>query len=159
MWELLHAPHLRAYQDIPRISFDAYCERVATRPGACVRGAVGRYEWLLRSADYPDPIGWVSLRTNTQNPYCGELGYSILREYRSQGYATEAVSALIAAAFSAGLIDKVVGYCLPENRASRKVLTRAGLLELRRVRRGAMVHGRPVDLVFYELDQIAWRRR
>ena len=159
LWQLMRAPYLREYQDIPRLPLETFRARIAARPSQFVRGAVGRFEWIIRLEPESAPIGWVSLRTNESNPFCGELGYSILRAQRRQGYATEAVIAAIAGAFRAGVVDKVAAYCLPENTGSRSVLTAAGLLEMRRLRRGAVVRGRPVDILLYELDQIAWRRR
>ena len=155
----MRAPYLREHQDIPRLPIERFRERLAARPPHFVRGAVGRFEWILRPSPAGDPIGWVSLRTSESNPFCGELGYSILRASRRRGYATEAVNAVISGAFTMGVVDKIVAYCLPENSGSRGVLMHAGLLELRRIRRGAVVRGRPVDIMLYELDQIAWRRR
>lgn len=158
LWYLMRSPYLREFQDIPRLPFENFRQRILSRPPQFVRGAVGRFEWLIRLDPKSAPIGWVSLRTSEGNPLCGELGYSILRAHRRSGYATEAVSAAIEGAFQAGVSDKVAAYCLPENTGSRRVLEQCGLLELRRVRRGAVVRGRPVDILLYELDQIAWRR-
>jgi len=105
------------------------------------------------------PIGWVSVRTSNGDPFCGELGYTILRKYRRQGYAAEAVQALIEASFNAEILDKITAYCLPENTASRVLLKHLGLSEMRLLPGGAVVRGRTVDIVLHEIDRMSWRRK
>jgi ribosomal-protein-alanine N-acetyltransferase len=159
LWQLMNEPHLREYQDIPRLSLEQFRDRVRMRARIFARGTIGRHEWLLRTTPLGDPIGWVSVRTSRDNPSSGELGYTIARAHRRQGYATEAVATLIDGTFVAGILDKFVAYCLPENAGSRGVLDQLGLVEMRTVRRGAVVRGRPVDILLYEIDRISWRRK
>jgi RimJ/RimL family protein N-acetyltransferase len=159
LWGLMSAPHLREYQDVPHLSLDRFRERVRARPPEFARGTIGRHEWMLRLLRGSEPIGWVSVRTGRENPYSGELGYTILRKYRRQGYATEAVQALIEAAFNADILDQVTAYCVPENTVSRTILNRLGLSEIRHLSNGAVVRGRAVDVVLHELDRMSWRRK
>jgi len=65
--------------------------------------------------------GWVDgLRT-------AEIGYRLCRSAWGQGYATEGVCALIEAAFDALGFDRVRAETMAANRASRRVLEKAGL--------------------------------
>lgn len=158
LWELMSAPHLREYQDVPRLSLDRFSERVRARPPEFARGTVGRHEWLIRLLRESRPIGWVSVRTSQENPFSGELGYTILRKYRRKGYATEAVQALIEASFNAEILDKITAYCVPENTASRVLLKQLGLSEMRILPGAAVVRGRTVDIVLHEIDRMSWRK-
>ena len=56
----------------------------------------------------------------------GTLGYWIGQPYAGQGFATSAVRALSAHAFGALKLHRLEASCLPANRASRRVLEKAG---------------------------------
>jgi RimJ/RimL family protein N-acetyltransferase len=53
-------------------------------------------------------------------------GYSLLPAYQRKGYATEAVLALIAWAFSHAEVGRIIAETLPDNEPSIRVLLRAG---------------------------------
>ncbi len=57
-----------------------------------------------------------------------EIGYGISEEYRNRGYASEAVKAVSAWALDRPEIAAVEAETDPENRASQKVLAKAGFL-------------------------------
>lgn len=59
-----------------------------------------------------------------------EIGYSIIPEYRNQGYATEMARNLIAWAFQQPAIRLVVAECLDDNAGSIKVLEKLGMRRL-----------------------------
>jgi RimJ/RimL family protein N-acetyltransferase len=59
-----------------------------------------------------------------------EVGYSIVPEYRNQGYATEMASGLIAWAFQEKGIRVVTAACLDDNFGSIKVLEKVGMHRL-----------------------------
>ena len=56
-----------------------------------------------------------------------EIGYSIVPEYRNQGYATEMVKALMHWAFQEPEIKVITAETLKDNTASIKVLTKVGM--------------------------------
>ena len=58
-----------------------------------------------------------------------ELGYGVHHEHRNRGYATEAARALVVWALEQDGIDRVTARCRPENTASARVLTKAGLAQ------------------------------
>lgn len=56
-----------------------------------------------------------------------EIGYSIIPEYRNQGYATEMACHLIAWALQQPGVTSVIAECLHNNLGSIKVLEKAGM--------------------------------
>ena len=71
-----------------------------------------------------------------------EIGYCLVGPVRGHGYATEAVTAIVAMAEAAGV--RVRASVLPDNDASVRVLARCGFTSLRGVTEdGALVMVRP----------------
>ncbi len=59
-----------------------------------------------------------------------EIGYSIIPEYRNQGYATEMARRLIAWAFQEQRVKRIIAECLNDNIGSIKVLAKVGMHRL-----------------------------
>ena len=57
-----------------------------------------------------------------------EIGYGILEEYQGQGYATEAVGAVVIWALKQPFVTRVEAETAPNNRASQRVLEKCGFL-------------------------------
>ena len=55
-----------------------------------------------------------------------EVAYGIVPAFQGLGYATEATHALVAYAFSSGLVKRVRAHTLPTLNASTRVLTKCG---------------------------------
>ncbi|HEY0393602.1 MAG TPA: GNAT family protein [Candidatus Elarobacter sp.] len=158
LWEVLNAPDLRKYQDIPRVRAEEFERQVRARPKALRAGATGRFEWLVKAGEPPAPVGWISLRVNERTPRVGEVGYSLLAEARGKGYAAEALGAVIGETFVAGELDEIQACIVPENVASRGVLDRTGFREERILRGGAVIRGRHVDVLLFSLTRASWDR-
>ncbi len=156
LWRIMQAGHLREFQDVPRFTRDEFSKRVAARPKRFDGLAIGRFEWLIVESATGDAAGWVSLRTGDQARGIAEIGYSVLLPYRGRGYASEASSALIDAAFKHTDLKQIEACCVPANAASRRLLKRIGFHEARRQRNGAIVRGRPVDIVIFEMSRERW---
>lgn len=58
-----------------------------------------------------------------------EVGYHIGANYTKQGYATEAVIAFLPVIMPELKINQMMGVCLAENMASRKVMERSGFVK------------------------------
>ncbi|MBV8688759.1 MAG: GNAT family N-acetyltransferase [Candidatus Eremiobacteraeota bacterium] len=155
LWRLLQAPDLRMFQDLPNLSEGAFRAMVNSRPKRLRPGAVGRFEWLVYLHRMRRPAGWVSLRLSERDD-TGEIGYTIVREFRGRGFATEAVAALLHEAFARGQLDRISAYCVPDNRPSRKVLARLGFREGALVHNGASVAGRAVDVLHHVIARRDW---
>ena len=157
LWRVMQGAHLREFQDIPRFTRAEFERRVAQRPKQFHPRAVGRFEWIVSLGDSRRPIGWVSLRVSEEMRGAAEAGYSLLVPYRGQGYATEAVGAMVDAAFRESDLSRVDACCVPENAASRRVLERLGFREGKVQKSGAMVRGHAVDIVVYEFKREQWQ--
>ncbi|MBV9402598.1 MAG: GNAT family N-acetyltransferase [Candidatus Eremiobacteraeota bacterium] len=155
LWRLLQAPDLRTFQDLPNLSEGAFRAMVGSRPKRLRPGAVGRFEWLIYLHRMRRAAGWVSLRLSERED-AAEIGYTIVREFRQRGFATEAVRALVHEAFRQGQVDRVSAYCVPNNQPSRQVLGRLGFREGALVRNGASVAGRAVDVLHHVISRRDW---
>ncbi|HEX5273863.1 MAG TPA: GNAT family protein [Candidatus Rubrimentiphilum sp.] len=156
LWELLQQPDLRTYQDLPAAGRKTFGQMVAARPTQLAAGSTGRFEWLVQFAGSPVPLGWVSLRISDRKETAGEIGYSILREHRGLGVATEAVRALLAQAFDVAGVERVQAFCVPANEPSRRLLKRLNFHSDGILPHGATISGRPVDVLVHKLERDAW---
>lgn len=101
--------------------------------------------WSLKQLQDPAEHGWSIwyLLAKKDNPpqvmgICGfkgkpdaagsvEIGYSILKQFRTQGYATEAVARLVTWAFSHQNVVEVTAETLPHLKQSIRVMEKNGL--------------------------------
>jgi ribosomal-protein-alanine N-acetyltransferase len=83
----------------------------------------------LRLHDGPS-IGGCAFKGPPDSEGAVELGYGIDPDRQGQGYATEAVEALVAFASSKHNVSKVRAHTKPENTASQRVLIKCGFERL-----------------------------
>ncbi|PGH51789.1 GNAT family N-acetyltransferase [Streptomyces sp. Ru87] len=76
-------------------------------------------------------LGWFELRPCDPVQPVAELGYRLHRAAWGRGYATEGSRALVRKAFTELGIERVVAETMTVNRASRRVLEKAGLRYVR----------------------------
>ena len=93
---------------------------------AFIRGSFIRYFWVLR--EHPDRIiGTCSFSNILRGAYNScTIGYKMLPQFWHHGYAIEALSALIRAAFEEEHLHRINAYVLPGNTPSISLLTRLG---------------------------------
>lgn len=99
--------------------------------------APGLGVWVCCSKEGGDPIGWFSLKQCSLSHYRGEqlepasshveLGYRLLRTAWGRGYASEMARALVTYGFERLQLREIVAVVLPQNRASVRVIQKAGL--------------------------------
>lgn len=158
LWNVLQQPDLRTYQDLPSLGAAAFTDLVAKRPRVLRPGASGRFEWLIYVDGVRKPVGWVSLRIADRDLATAEIGYSIVREFRGQGIAAEAVRALLEEAFERAALTRVNAYCVPQNEPSRRLLERLGFKFEGTLPHGATVSGHTVDVLMHRMDRATWRQ-
>lgn len=83
--------------------------------------------WAAHLVGADEFVGWFHLRPNKITPEEMELGYRLKRSAWGRGLATEGSRALVRAAFRAWGYDKVSARTLVGNRASQRVMQKAGL--------------------------------
>ncbi|MBL0406991.1 GNAT family N-acetyltransferase [Microvirga aerilata] len=103
--------------------------------GAVLKGKFDRFR-----ADYAEH-GWTKFKLlDAQGRFLGragfgrfdetgglELGYSLMRPFWGQGYATEAASALLGWIYGAAPVEYVIGFAVADHAASRRVLEKIGM--------------------------------
>jgi ribosomal-protein-alanine N-acetyltransferase len=95
----------------------------------------GHRTWLLFRRDDRTLVGAIGV---TPNGHSASVGYVIARPFWGQGYATEALVAMCDAALAEPRIFRVWAWCDVANRASARVLEKAGMRREGRLRRFAM---------------------
>ncbi len=87
-------------------------------------------EWLglcvTRTADQQS-LGTVSFRFEVLDFAIIEIGYRFNRQYQGQGYAFEAVEALVEFLFGTLKVHKIMAICDPRNTASFKLMQKLGM--------------------------------
>lgn len=84
--------------------------------------------WLMRLQADPVAIGLAGFKGTPDERGEVELGYGTAPAYRQQGFATEAVQALLAWAWTQPECQIVRAITLKDNLASQRVLQKAGLV-------------------------------
>jgi RimJ/RimL family protein N-acetyltransferase len=144
-------PQVHRYQGWERTDPDGVrgeIEEMAKR----APGAPGGWTQLsVEDRESGQLVGDVGLSPAEEEPGVIKVGYTMSPAFQGQGYATEAVGALIAYAFDTLGVDVVRAYASSENLASIRVAEKVGM-EL--VGRSERRHGgRTFFVVQYELRQ------
>jgi ribosomal-protein-alanine N-acetyltransferase len=78
--------------------------------------------------------------------YCGEVNYYVAPRYRRQGFATEALQAVLKFGFDEIRLTRIQARCAPENVGSERVLQNAGLKFERMI--AAAAEGSPEERLY-----------
>lgn len=120
-------------------------------------GGLARYAIAL--ADTNRLIGICNLRGFfEQNRRC-ELGYALGRAYWGQGFAAEALEALLDHAFHVLDINRIEADIDPRNEASARLLEKLGFRREGYMPERWIVHGEKADTAFYGLLRRYWDER
>ena len=130
-WLPPKAPQDRAWSQGFVERFGATWERVGIGPWAVVVRGTGAF------------AGHCGLRLFEDSGEV-EVLYALGRPYWGHGYATEAARASVAAGFEDLDVDRIVGYTLPGNGPSQRVLEKCG-----------MQHEGPADLFGLEVERFS----
>lgn len=116
-------------------------------------GIVARHDGLV--------VGDLALHLTWEGK-TAEVGYSLDREYWSNGYASEALAALVDYLFDSLDVTRAFGMLDPANPASARVLERTGFLYEGRTKSSFWKVGEVSDDLIYGMtreDRDAWRDR
>ncbi len=86
--------------------------------------------WLMIRTDDSTLIGDVGFVGKSNDEESLEIGYEVLSAYRNQGYATEAVAAIIDFAFKQLQIKKIIAHTPKDNVASIQIMEKLGMQNL-----------------------------
>lgn len=87
------------------------------------------------------------------------LGYALAPEAWGRGFATEAVGAMVKAAFALSEVAEIEASVQVENLASRRVLEKAGFTHIGRGLRGAPARGAMVECDAFAYKRADWTAR
>lgn len=83
------------------------------------------YYWVAKITNTQQPIGIISyIKRNYLDDY--DLGFALLPQFQSQGYAFEAANTILQAAKNNDPTAKILATLLPTNTSSINLLTRLG---------------------------------
>ena len=95
----------------------AYIDKIISTPDL--------YYWVATITDTQQPIGIISyIKRNYLDDY--DLGFALLPQFQSQGYAFEAANTILQAAKNNDPSAKILATLLPNNTSSINLLTRLG---------------------------------
>jgi len=119
--------------------------------------------WMITIADPDDTevIGDLALHMGN-GMRTAEVGYTLAREHWGQGYAVEALDALLDHLFETYPVTRIFGMLHPDNRASAQVLERTGFLFEGHTRLSYWIGDDNSDDWVYGLlrgDREAWNKR
>lgn len=86
-----------------------------------------------------------------------EIGYALIPTERSHGYCTEAVKIMVDYLFLSKNIVRIQAAAHSENKASQKVLEKAGFQREGTERKGIFVYGKWADLYIYSILREEWK--
>lgn len=113
------------------------------------------WPFLITKRDGGAMIGSVDLSIE-DNSHTGTIGYWLGEDYWGQGFATEAVAAIVAFAFDVVKLRKVTANALPDNQRSIRVLEKAGLRHMGNQVENTVERGQ-VDTELFALERPQWR--
>jgi RimJ/RimL family protein N-acetyltransferase len=105
----------------------------------CAEYGYGLWWWRERSSDRL--VGYVGLsRDSVEGAPAVEVGWSISPDRWGEGFATEAAIASVDWGFDVCALDEIVSFTLPDNTASRLVMERIGMEQVRDIDRAGLPH-------------------
>jgi ribosomal-protein-alanine N-acetyltransferase len=110
-----------------------------------------RFPWVIRKRADDGLVGMIELRLDDTK---ADLGYVIARASWGQGYASEALRAVVHAALALPRIYRVGAICDVDNPASARVMEKAGMTReglLRRYSIHPNVSPEPRDVLVYAI--------
>jgi len=158
VWELDSDPavmrHLNGGQPTP---YNVIRDTAIPRFLAYHREHAGLGYWAAEEKETRAFVGRFFLTIDRPDPTALEIGYRLKQSVWGKGYATEGVRALVRKAFVESGAPRVTAYTTRENRASWRVMEKAGLSLVRSFvaeRPGRWHHGK--EVVVYALTKQEW---
>lgn len=101
-------------------------------------------------------IGVINLRLSPAH-HSAQLGYWIGAQHRNRGYAGEAVGAMLEHGFVERKLQRIAGHCFRRNKASARVLDKAGLRYEGCLQGAFLKNGVYEDMLLYGLLRDHWQ--
>jgi ribosomal-protein-alanine N-acetyltransferase len=159
------AAALLAYATDPRVVQHTFYSRdmPLSAMRSYLREVIDRYwrdepgQWAITLHGSDEAIGLVGFGEGSSRHRTGEIGYELHPNYWGQGYATEAVHAVLAYGFERKLY-RIEARIFANNSASIAVARRVGLTYEGTHRAAVWVRGKPIDIAIYALLRPDYKR-
>ncbi|MBD2665023.1 putative Acetyltransferase [Richelia sinica FACHB-800] len=99
-----------------------YCQMLEDDPSQLGWGV-----WLIIHMDDATLIGDLGFAGKPDELGTVEMGYEVISSYRYQGYAFEAVEALVNFAFTQSELKRIIAHCPQDNLGSMRILEKLGM--------------------------------
>jgi len=136
-------------EETTRFVFETHRDRAMTEEAIAnyfMAAPAGKYAIELKAAR--KMIGTIDIRPN-QIDRIAEIGYTLNKDYRGEGYMTEAGKLITALAFEVLGMEKVFAMHDVLNPASGEVMKRLGMKPEGVLRRHKVFKGRSCDMAYY----------
>ncbi|MCB0061806.1 MAG: GNAT family N-acetyltransferase, partial [Caldilineaceae bacterium] len=117
------------------------------------------FQFAIASRATNELMGDCGLHVLAEDPRLGEIGYTLAQRFQGQGYATEAVSAILDYTFTTLKLHRLAAIVDVRNRGSIKLLERLGFRREGMTRGAFWNKGEWVDEYLYALLQSEWLNR
>jgi len=103
-------------------------------------------------------VGGVSLRPVNNDPAIADIGYAFAPKFQGQGFATEAIKALIDEAFAKRKSERIFATIFVGNKASRNVVEKVGFILEGTIRRAVLKRGQWLDAWILAITRPDWEQ-
>ena len=114
--------------------------------------------WVVVLRETDTVIGTIGFVWYSTDNNAAELGYSFSREYWNQGYATQALRAVIDSVFSSLPLNRLEAQHDVRNPASGRVMQKCGLTQEGILRGRIMNKGEYIDTALYSILRSDWEK-
>ena len=127
-YDYMSDPDVMKYTALLPLSWEEAKNRVESL--AMKQANTSPHAFVITLGESEKLIGNCRLARDNDEPTTGDMAYFLNRNYWGRGYATEAVRALIDYGFDRFDFKSIYAICVPENEASRRVMEKAGMVEI-----------------------------
>jgi len=110
--------------------------------------------YAITAKDDGTLMGWITLNRNLDDKRRGTVGYWLGEQFHGQGYAREALAALLQEGFDLLNLNVIEAGAQPENTGSLAVMRACGMVETGERVVHATSRGRDERCVFYEMNRV-----
>lgn len=107
--------------------------------------------WAIEHKETGKMIGTIGFGNVEKRHFSAEVAYVLSKDYWGKGYTTEAVRELIRIGFEELDFIRISAQCLTKNKASARVMQKAGMTYEGTLRKVAFIKGKNRDLKTYSI--------
>ncbi|SCN32558.1 Ribosomal-protein-alanine acetyltransferase [Bacillus cereus] len=116
------------------------------------------FRWGIEKKGTGQLIGTCGFHLINKHHKRAEIGYELDDTYWGQGYATEALQAMLGYGFETLQLIRIAAVVYVENKASQKLLSKAGFQEEGLLRKHMIQNGVAHDTILYSLLKEEWKK-